>query len=242
MRYTINSAPGKRCCTSTLMSWACGQVERKNAKDDCKSSSDLNRNVLCSACRLRNRKPASSPDFLFESVSAGRPMVPGRHPGLYGHESRAAAPLPGLCGTMSGTTHASTGRRYRRPLTALRPRAGHRGRRPIVSQGFSSVERDLSLEGQRPPDLNRAGGRLLLDRDRCQLELLSRQFDHRLKGGLRFARSHKGGLAVRTASTGCREVLVVVRWARDRSDVVPCCAPGYVISATQCSVRSFRGP
>ena len=108
---------------------------KKNAKDDCKSSSDLNRNVLCSACRLRNRKPASSPDFLFESVSAGRSMVPGGHPGLYGHESRAAAPLPGLCGTMSGTTHASTGRRYRRPLTALRPRAGHRGRRPIESQG-----------------------------------------------------------------------------------------------------------
>lgn len=72
--------------------------------------------------------------------------------------------------------------------------------------------------------LDAAGRRFLLDRDGRQLELLSRQFDHRRKGGLRFARSHDG-LAVHSAATGCRDVLVARR-ACDRSDVVLCCATG----------------
>jgi len=66
------------------------------------------------------------------------------------------------------------------------------------------MERDLSSTGQRLsqgqvcglPALRAAGGCLLLDRDSRELELLSRQFDHRLKGGLRFAGSHGASLFV----------------------------------------------
>jgi hypothetical protein len=67
----------------------------------------------------------------------------------------------------------------------------------------SSVERDPSSAGQRRrgqlrglPGSSIVGGRLPLDRDSGQLELLSLQFDHRLKGGVRFARSHDASLFV----------------------------------------------
>jgi hypothetical protein len=66
------------------------------------------------------------------------------------------------------------------------------------------VERDLSSVGQwrgyeqlrGVPGLRAAGRRFLLDRDSGQLELLSLQFDHRLKGEFRFARSHVASLCV----------------------------------------------
>ena len=42
-------------------------------------------------------------------------------------------------------------------------------------------------------------------------------------------------------ATGCRDAVGVAGRVRDRSDVVLSCATVYVISATQCSIRSFRG-
>ena len=73
----------------------------------------------------------------------------------------------------------------------------------LAALTFSSVERDFSSTGQGRrgqlrgvPGLSIAGGRLPLDRDSRQLELLSLQFDHRLKGGCWFARSHGASLFV----------------------------------------------